>query len=97
MEKTNERIIHDALVAGMLRNRSDILFSIAVKIDYAYVIQDMHCSHNRDLLLKYFSRRGIFSMGRFGAWKYSSMEDALLDGQDAAVQLSGRKQKMARY
>jgi hypothetical protein len=31
--------------------------------------------------------RGILTAGRAGAWEYSSMEDALLAGRDAADRL----------
>jgi hypothetical protein len=29
-------------------------------------------------------QQGVVSSGRYGAWNYSSMEDALLMGRDAA-------------
>ena len=53
-------------------------------IPFAYVIYDK----NRELLLPeifdFFKNNGIISTGRFGGWKYSTMEEAMQDGFDAA-------------
>jgi hypothetical protein len=35
-------------------------------------------------VLEYLTAHGVRAAGRYGLWEYSSMEDALLSGRDAA-------------
>jgi hypothetical protein len=39
-------------------------------------------------VLDYLSGNGIQVAGRYGRWEYSSMEDALLSGREAARKLT---------
>ena len=43
----------------------------------------------------YLRRRGVRSIGRWGAWKYSFMEESILDGKRCAEALAGRGSKDA--
>ncbi len=56
-------------------------------LDYAYVIYNQWREKNLERLLQRLTQENIFSIGRFGAWKYSSMQEAVLDGKDAAEQI----------
>jgi len=53
-------------------------------LSHAYVIFDHHYFAALEALRPYLASRGIVSTGRYGGWNYSSMEDALLYGRDAA-------------
>jgi protoporphyrinogen oxidase len=77
-------------VVEMLRNVGLIPASARVRaraafdIPYGYVIHDWH---RRSFLLeahRFLERHGIFSVGRYGAWEYSAMEDAIWHGRTAA-------------
>lgn len=57
-------------------------------IDHAYVIYDQWREKNLPGLLDQLKQYGIYSVGRFGAWKYSSMQEAVLDGREVADQLA---------
>ena len=46
----------------------------------AYVVFDHQRKHAVALLRRYFSDHGVFLAGRWAEWKYSAMEDAILDG-----------------
>jgi protoporphyrinogen oxidase len=48
------------------------------------VIFDHHCAKDRAAILDWYAQRGVHSIGRYGAWTYNSMEDAILDGIAAA-------------
>jgi len=75
----------EQLQASPLWNASHRLeVSTAMTIPYAYVIYD---DQRRRLLPRIFAwlrERGIEPAGRYGRWEYSSMEDAILEGREAA-------------
>ena len=41
------------------------------------------------LIRRYLQQQGIVAMGRFGSWRYLSMEQTFLDGQHAAEWVRG--------
>jgi protoporphyrinogen oxidase len=54
-------------------------------IEFAYVIYDQSYAAARKTALDFYASRGVQSIGRYGKWVYSSMEDALIDGRVAAA------------
>ena len=56
-------------------------------IRYGYVVFDKHYFPAKDAILPWLKARGVDSLGRYGAWVYSSMEDALMDGYGFARDL----------
>jgi len=64
---------------------SDILDKNIIDIKYAYVIYNYWRERNIDKILSILSyNHKIYSIGRYGAWKYSSMQDCVLDGKKIA-------------
>ena len=59
------------------------------RIANAYVIYDFHYHESHAEIHEWLRSRGVFSIGRYGDWNYSSMEDALIDGRRTAGQLRG--------
>ncbi|HSW55314.1 MAG TPA: NAD(P)-binding protein [Ignavibacteriaceae bacterium] len=57
------------------------------RLDCGYIIYD----ENRELALKkifpFLQRNQIWSIGRYGSWEYSNMEDAILHGRKVAEQI----------
>lgn len=53
-------------------------------IKYAYPIYDANYSNSRERIITYLARNNIFSCGRYGSWRYLSMEGAILDGLNAS-------------
>lgn len=53
-------------------------------IPVAYVLFDHQHKASRDVVLGYLAAHGVQVAGRYGRWEYSSMEDALLSGREAA-------------
>ncbi len=70
-----------------LRSPEEVLFAETHAIPYAYAIHDQDYGEARRLVRGWLEARGLFTAGRGGAWEYSSMEDALLSGRDAATRL----------
>jgi protoporphyrinogen oxidase len=56
-------------------------------VDPAYVVFDHHRSAALSILNEYLAEQGIILAGRWAEWKYSAMEDAVLDGMAAAQTL----------
>lgn len=56
-------------------------------IKYAYAVFDDHSKRAVPAIMDYLGSKGIMSIGRYGAWEYSSMEDAILEGKRAAERL----------
>ncbi len=50
-------------------------------LEHAYVIYDAWRERNLTSLLAQLKEWNIYSIGRFGEWKYSSMQEAVLDGR----------------
>ncbi|MBI3631723.1 MAG: FAD-dependent oxidoreductase [Candidatus Staskawiczbacteria bacterium] len=72
----------------IIRNQSDILFIDPQRIDYAYVIYDQNYPLIVPAIHQFLNQHNIYSVGRYGAWNYSSMEDALLMGREIAQKLN---------
>ena len=77
--------------AGILRADDEILVTDLVRIGPAYVVFDRDRRRALPEILAGLRRRGILSIGRYGAWTYSYMEAAISDGMKAAgTVLEGR-------
>jgi protoporphyrinogen oxidase len=72
---------------GIVRGASEVAVRHVVRIPCAYVVFDPARKRVLPQILGALAARGVTSIGRYGAWEYSSMEKALLDGMEAAVLL----------
>ncbi len=63
---------------------TDIITQKVIHISHAYVLYTHWRERNLPQLLSRLNALNIFSTGRYGAWKYSSMQEAILDGKKAA-------------
>jgi protoporphyrinogen oxidase len=69
---------------GLIANPTTIRFARLRRIDYAYVVFDHHYFAALDTIRSFLAGANILSVGRYGGWNYSSMEDALIFGRTAA-------------
>ena len=69
---------------GIISSPSDIRFARLRRLEHAYVLYDHGYAESLDRIRPFLDRNGIISTGRYGGWNYSSMEDALVFGIDAA-------------
>jgi protoporphyrinogen oxidase len=60
---------------GMIDSRKEITFFDLKKIPVSYVIFDNNWPRLVPVILSYLRQRGIYSIGRYGSWNYSSMAD----------------------
>jgi protoporphyrinogen oxidase len=83
-----KRVVRDLIQTGWLRTHEQVTFARERRFTSAYAIPRPGYREEVALLQRHLRRQGIYSIGRYGEWKYSSMEDALLDGKRAAQLLS---------
>jgi protoporphyrinogen oxidase len=65
----------------------DIITEQTLILPHAYVIYDTWREKHLDNILNLIAQQSIYSIGRYGAWKYSSMHEAITDGEIMAAQL----------
>ncbi len=72
---------------GIIKKDDRIVAHNYTNIEHAYVVFDKYRQKNLPGILKFLKKHSVFSVGRFGAWEYESMEDALLQGRATAKEL----------
>ena len=86
-----ERLEADARAAlvreGLLRDDDRVLARDWVRIDPGYVIFDRARQEVVAQALPALEAKGVSTIGRYGAWTYSYMERAILDGLETAEAL----------
>lgn len=84
--KLVESAVQQALRLLDIREK-DVVVRKDLHLNYAYVIYDAWREKHLLNLLKNLANDGILSTGRYGGWKYSSMQEAVIDGKIASEQL----------
>ena len=74
---------------GFIKRKNQVIVENVLDIPYAYVIHDNFRCSNLPEIMAYLTSHGIFSIGRYGSWRYLSMEDALLQGKETAEAIHG--------
>jgi protoporphyrinogen oxidase len=72
---------------GILRKSDNCPVVQFLPIKHAYVVYDQHRSKALRIINSFLHRHGILSIGRYGGWKYSFMEEAVRDGMEAAQKI----------
>ena len=84
VESLRPRIEEMLVEMNLIESPRQIRFMQTRRIPNAYVIYDFNYHESRQTILSSLRELGIQSIGRYGDWNYSSMEDALLDGKRMA-------------
>ncbi|TAN61073.1 FAD-dependent oxidoreductase [bacterium] len=82
-----DRIIKDLDRVGIVKGDSIINAQDINDIEYGYPIYDANYSKARGGISEYLANKDITLCGRYGSWKYMSMEKVLLNGKEAADML----------
>ena len=88
--RSYRKVISDLTRIHLLDNKDDIIFQVEFHIKYAYVIPDSNYRHNRGIIINYYTKNEVLPVGRFGAWQYSTMEDAIIEGRNLAFQIANK-------
>jgi protoporphyrinogen oxidase len=86
-EKLLKEVREGLIQAGVLLPQDEVVVSHVHDIHYAYVIFNRYRQRHLPSLLQALARRGIYSIGRYGAWEHTSMEDAIWQGRETAERL----------
>ncbi len=78
------RVLPELIRMGLLRSARDVRFVRERRIPHAYVVYDHAWESARGRIHRFLSGHSIYSIGRYGDWNYSAMEDALIAGRQTA-------------
>lgn len=71
--------------AGIITDAEEFTNACVLPIPYAYVIYDNKRTAAVSTLQAFLLQKGIYSIGRYGAWEYSFMERSVLDAMSAVT------------
>ncbi len=91
IDKTKKDIIKGLMKCGILKSSKDIIESMWLKIECAYVIYDKERIKALPEIFAYLKKHQIHSIGRYGAWKYSFMEESITEGIETAEEIIKNK------
>ena len=83
--------VRGLLDCGLIRSEKEIVTRNLIHIPVAYVTYDKNRTRSAEALLKFLASHRVQSIGRFGGWKYSYMEEAILEGKAAAEGILGQR------
>ncbi len=82
MEKQEElerQVQQHLLDLGFIKHPSDVIFTERNYLDHAYPVHDLGREVRVKCLLDFLRSRDVWSIGRFGGWRYSSIDDAITE------------------
>jgi protoporphyrinogen oxidase len=77
-------ILKDLKKVGILSRYDRICAQDINDIPYGYPIYDAQYSRIRGRILSFLDSNHILCRGRYGSWRYMSMEDVILEGRETA-------------
>lgn len=79
--------IKDLIKGGIMRKDDNILVKDINDIKYGYPIYDFNYASARRKILDFLKEHNFISFGRYGSWRYMSMEDVIKESRDMAMNL----------
>jgi protoporphyrinogen oxidase len=83
------RVVEGLVEMGIAASDRAIRFARARRIDHAYVVFDHAYYDALATIRPFLDAARVVSTGRYGGWNYSSMEDAIVFGREAAASAGG--------
>ena len=78
------RAISDLKKCGVIADESDVEICLPMDIKYGYALYDSNRKRAVKVIKDYLEKFGIYTIGRYGSWRYMSMEDVILEGKQIA-------------
>ncbi len=88
LAKLENQILSGLRSTGMLRSSDKLATKVWMPIECGYVVYDFDRTPSVETIFAYLRRRRVESIGRYGGWKYSFMEETIMDGKAAAERLA---------
>ncbi|MBU2436610.1 MAG: FAD-dependent oxidoreductase [Candidatus Omnitrophica bacterium] len=82
------RIKKDLKKVGLISSGHKIVTQNVNDVEYAYPIYDRNYNLIRANILKFLSKNNITSCGRFGSWRYMSMEDVISESEEITEKIA---------
>lgn len=92
LARLERQVLEGLRASGILKPGGKLLARAWMPIPCAYVVYDFARTPAVERIMAHLASRGVESIGRYGAWKYSFMEETLLDGRSCAERLGGRRE-----
>ncbi|MFA5389449.1 MAG: FAD-dependent oxidoreductase [Candidatus Omnitrophota bacterium] len=86
-EEAPARAIKDLKRCGVISDESDVEICLPIDLKYGYALYDSKRRHAVQAIKNYLEKFNIHTAGRYGSWKYMSMEDVILEGKQTAESL----------
>jgi protoporphyrinogen oxidase len=86
VERLRERVLEDLQREGLL-NDHRLVAEHHVTLDPAYVYVSQRANAERDRLRAHLAARNVHSIGRYGGWRYCSIEDNIVEAWDLVAAL----------
>jgi len=83
-ENVFKKAVSDLKKAGILKSNDKIISKCLLDIPYAYVVYDKNKEPAFEKISGFLKKHSVRTTGRYGGWKYSTMEDAILEGMETA-------------
>ncbi|OGR47404.1 MAG: hypothetical protein A2X34_03060 [Elusimicrobia bacterium GWC2_51_8] len=77
-------VIKGLISCALIKKESDIIESLWLKIPCAYVIYNRERAASLPVIFDWLTTLRAQSIGRYGSWKYSFMEESVKEGLEAA-------------
>ena len=81
-----ERVITDLKKTGIIKDHNLLSYNFLV-LSPAYVHINSKANEDMRKKMEYLNKLNIYSIGRYGAWKYCSIEDNIIEARDLALKL----------
>ena len=78
------RIIKHLRIVGIIDSEDEICCEHINDIRYGYPIYDKEYEQARKRILNFLSGNSIITSGRYGSWRYLSMEDVIIEAENNA-------------
>lgn len=90
-EELEQQVQQCLLKLGWIEKAEDVARVVRNYFPYAYPVHDLERPERVRRLLHFLQTRHVWSIGRFGAWRYSSIDDAITEALRIApaIQVSG--------
>ena len=87
--KLEKAVLKGLRECGLLRRSDELSARAWMPVEVGYVVYDFHRTPAVNAIFRHLGEAGVESIGRYGGWKYSFMEETILDGKRCAERLTG--------
>lgn len=89
-----KEIVNSLKKIGFIKGEEDIEITQWLKASPAYAFYDLERENSLKIINDWLISRDIFSIGRYGAWKYSFMEENIKDGIETGNMIAEKISKI---